>query len=82
MSFGNSFERAMRAFRAFGGQFMETDADTVIAYVVHGDNVEFATAICAPHDTYHPAVGAAIAIERYLGGKTVSMRREDCVFLN
>lgn len=81
MSFGISFERAMCEFREIGGRFMSNDMDTVVAFVEKGNTVEFATAICAPHDTFNPAVGSAIALERFFDGERVTMRREDCVFL-
>lgn len=83
MSFGTDFERAMRSFNAMGGEFSGyyDDTATVVAYVVRGDTVEFSTAVCAPHDRFNAAVGAAIALERFMEGQTVTMRRADCAFL-
>lgn len=80
MSFGTDFERAMRHFNAIGGKFSGIE-DTIVAYVVRGDTVEFSTAICAPHDNFNAAVGTAIALERFMEGQTVTMRRADCAFL-
>ena len=82
MSFGTDFERAMCSFNAMGGgHLLGADTATVVAYVVRGDTVEFSTAVCAPHDRFNAAVGAAIALERFMEGQTVTMRRADCAFL-
>lgn len=82
MSFGMDFERAMCSFNAIGGEFSgNDDTATVVAYVVRGDVVEFSSAVCAPHDRFNVAVGAAIALERFLNAETVTMRRADCAFL-
>lgn len=80
MSFGTDFERAMRSFNAKGGKFSGIK-DTIVAYVVRGDTVKFSTAVRAPHDRFNAAVGAAIALERFMEGQTVTMRRADCAFL-
>lgn len=82
MSFGTDFENAMCSFNAMGGKFSgNDDTATVVAYVVRGDTVEFSTAVCAPHDRFNAAVGTAIALERFMEGQTVTMRRADCAFL-
>ena len=60
---------------------MVTKGNVVIASVCRGNTVEFATAICAPHDTFIEAVGMAVALEHFFGGQTVMLPRSEAGFL-
>ena len=79
--FGTEFEVAFREFAQMGGFIHSNDTDTVTAAVCRGNTVEFATAVCSPHDMFIEAVGMAVALERFMEGQTVTMRRADCAFL-
>lgn len=78
--FGTVFEVAFREFAQMGG-FMVTKGNVVIAAVCRGNTVEFATAVCAPHDTFIEAVGMAIALQHFFDGQTVMLPCSEAFFL-
>lgn len=83
MNFGNQFEAAMREFAQMGGVIAQDDEDIrlTIALVKRGNTVEFATAVCAPHDVPCEAVGMAVALQHFMEGKTVMLPSDRVSFL-